>query len=115
MQVALSRFLKEPAHYLDLAPRMQKKRDYLRQLLSQTPLKLIPSYGSYFELYSYEGLSDEPERELAIRMVKECGVATIPVSVFYQDGTDQKLQRFCFCKKEETLENAVERLMWFKW
>jgi methionine aminotransferase len=113
MQVALSRFLKEPSHYFDLAPRMQKKRDYLRQLLSQTPLRLIPSYGSYFELYSYEGLSEEPEKDLAIRMVKECGVATIPVSVFYQEGTDQKLLRFCFCKNEETLEKAVERLMRF--
>ena len=106
MQVALSRFLNEPSHYLELAPRMQQKRDFLRQLLSQTPLKLIPSYGSYFELYSYEGLSDEPERELAIRMVKECGVATIPVSVFYQDKSDHNILRFCFAKKEETLEKA---------
>lgn len=113
MQVALASFLQQPSHYLDLAPFMQFKRNYLRKLMVQTPMKLISSGGSYFEMYSYEGLSEENEKDLAIRMVKECGLATIPVSAFYQDATDHKVLRFCFAKKESTLDEAISRLLKF--
>jgi methionine aminotransferase len=114
MQAALATYLKEPVHYLELGKFLQQKRDWLRKLMQKTPLKLIEASGSYFEMYSYEGLSNEREKEIAIRMVKECGVATIPVSVFYQDGTDNKVLRFCFAKRETTLNDAVERLLNFK-
>ncbi len=66
-------------------------------------------------MYIYGGLSNELEKDIAIRMVKECGVASIPTSAFYTDGDDNKVLRFCFAKKEATLDKAVERLKNFNW
>jgi methionine transaminase len=71
----------------------------------------LPSYGSYFQVYSYKALSEETEKEFAIRLTKESGVATIPVSAFYQIETNHRVLRFCFSKKESTLEEAVTRLI----
>ncbi|CAN5415916.1 pyridoxal phosphate-dependent aminotransferase [soil metagenome] len=115
MQVALSKYLQHEEHYLSLGGFLQQKRDYLRTLMQQTPLKVIPSYGSYFEMYSYDGLSEESEKDIAIRMVKKCGVASIPTSAFYVNANDNKVLRFCFAKKEATLNEAIERLLTFKW
>lgn len=109
-QVALAAYLQNQDAYLSLGKAIQQKRDFFRTLMDATPFKRIPSYGSYFECYSYEGLSDMNDKELAIYLTKEYGVATIPVSAFYKNGTDNKVIRFCFAKKEETLTNAVERL-----
>ena len=111
VQFALAEYLKNEEAYLTLGKFMQKKRDYFRTLMQQTPFKVIPSHGSYFECYSYKDFSDEADDKLAIRLTKEYGVATIPMSSFYKDGTDNKVLRFCFGKKEETLEKAVERLI----
>jgi methionine aminotransferase len=61
-------------------------------------------------LATYERFSDEPDRELALRLTREHGVASIPVSAFYQDATNNHMLRFCFCKKEETLIEACARL-----
>lgn len=113
MQVGIASFLQNEEAYLQLGNQLQQKRDYFRSLMAQTPFKVIPSHGSYFELYSYEGISDELEKDLAVRLVKEFGVATIPTSAFYADGNDNKVLRFCFAKKESTLEAAVERLLKF--
>lgn len=109
-QVALASFLYKEDSYLSVGPFLQKKKDYFQELMGSTQLKPLPSYGSYFQLYSYDGLSDEKESDFAKRLVKDYGVATIPTSAFYSDGTDNKVLRFCFAKKEETLELAVERL-----
>jgi methionine aminotransferase len=79
--------------------------------MSQTNFEALPSYGSYFQVYSYKNISDESERDIAIRLTKEKGVATIPVSAFYTDETNNQVLRFCFCKKESTLEEAANRLM----
>jgi methionine transaminase len=80
-------------------------------LMAQTRFTPLPSHGSYFQLYRYDRFSDESDKELSIRITKEYGVATIPVSAFYQSGKDDKVVRFCFAKKKETLEKAVERLV----
>ncbi len=109
-QVALAAYLTENKNYLILGQQMQQKRDLLRQLLSDTKLECIPSYGSYFECYSYKNISNENDKDFAIRLVKDYGVATIPVSAFYQDKTDHGVIRFCFAKKDETLKAAAERL-----
>ena len=69
------------------------------------------SFGSYFICGTYERISEEGDKDFAIRLTKEAGVATIPVSVFYQNGKDDKVLRFCFSKKKETLDAAVERLI----
>jgi methionine aminotransferase len=109
--VALTAFLKNKDEYIGLAPFMQEKKDYFKHLMEQTKFTMHESYGSYFICGSYERISDEPDRDLAIRLTKEVGVATIPVSVFYHNGKDDKVLRFCFSKKKETLDAAVERLM----
>ena len=77
----------------------------------QTKFKALPSYGSYFQLYSYKDITEENEKDFAIRLTKEYGVATIPTSAFYKNGEDNKVLRFCFSKNEQTLEEAANRLM----
>jgi len=109
-QVALATFLKEPQHYLSLPDFMQKKRDFFQELMSATRFRALPTHGSYFQIYSYEGISDEPDDVFAKTLVARCGVAAIPVSAFYQSGKDDKVLRFCFAKKKETIELAVEKL-----
>jgi methionine aminotransferase len=113
-QVALAEYINNEEAYLSLAPLLQYKRDYFRELMKDTPFKCIPSHGSYFECYSYEGFSKESDKDFAIRLTKEYGVATIPVSSFYKNGKDDKVLRFCFAKKEETLYKAVEQLIRLK-
>ena len=109
-QVALASFLKEKDQYESLGNFIQHKRDYFLQLMKDTKFRMHSSYGSYFILGSYDHFSNETEKDIAIRITKEHGVATIPVSAFYQTPVDNKVLRFCFCKKEETLEKAAERL-----
>lgn len=111
VQFALAEFLKQKENYLQLGARLQKKRDFLKNLMQQTKFKALPSYGSYFQLYSYSDITDETEKEFAIRLTKEYGVATIPTSVFYKNELDNKVLRFCFSKNENTLEEAANRLM----
>jgi len=109
-QVALSTFLQDKETYLSLSGFMQQKRDRFRTLMESTRFSPLPSYGSYFQLYKYDRISDEGDRDLCIRLARDFGVAMIPVSAFYQSGKDNKVIRFCFAKKDETLERAVERL-----
>lgn len=109
-QVALTEYIQNAEAYLQLGTQIQAKRDYFRTLMRDTPFTCIPSYGSYFECYSYANFSQVSDKELAITLTKEFGVATIPVSAFYHNGQDNKVLRFCFAKKESTLEKAVEGL-----
>jgi methionine transaminase len=109
-QVALATFIKQKEQYLQLGAFLQQKRDHLQSLMKATKFKPIPSYGSYFQVYSYKDISEENEKDFAIRLTSEYGVATIPVSAFYQQETNHQVLRFCFSKKEETLSTAVERL-----
>jgi methionine transaminase len=109
-QVALADFLKNKEAYLSLSVIMQAKRDYFIQLMQSTKFDLLNSSGSYFICAKYNRISNEADKDFAIRITKEFAVATIPVSVFYKGGTDNKVIRFCFSKKNETLETAAERL-----
>ncbi len=110
VQVALVEFLDNEAAYLSLGKFIQRKRDYFQSLMQATNFKAIPSYGSYFQCYSYKDFSDENDMELAIRLTKEYGVTTVPLSSFYQSKKDDKVLRFCFAKKEDILREAAERL-----
>jgi methionine aminotransferase len=109
-QVALAEFLKNKDAYLSLSSFMQKKRDYFIELMKNTRFDMLTSHGSYFICAKYDRISDEGDKDFAIRLTKEAGVATIPVSAFYQTGKDDQVLRFCFSKKEETLEAAVAKL-----
>lgn len=110
-QVALADYLKNKEAYLSLPRFMQQKRDYFVELMKQTKFDLLPTSGSYFVCASYGRISDESDKELAIRLTKEAGVATIPLSAFYHNQKDDKVVRFCFSKQNRTLQQAVERLM----
>ena len=110
MQHALAEFLREPARYEGLPEFFARKRALLRSALADTPLELLPCAGSYFQLARYDRVSDEPAAEFAQRLVRDVGVATIPLSAFYQDGTDHRVIRFCFAKRDETLLAAADRL-----
>ncbi|MBI1781627.1 MAG: aminotransferase class I/II-fold pyridoxal phosphate-dependent enzyme [Sphingobacteriales bacterium] len=110
-QVALAEYIKNKEAYLSIPAFYQAKRDYFIKLMQQTKFEMLSSYGSYFICASYKNISDENEMDFAVRITKQYGVATIPVSSFYKNGTDNKVVRFCFGKKEETLQSAVEKLL----
>jgi len=88
----------------------QTKRDYFRSLLSGSRFDLLPCEGSYFQLASYGHISDTNEIDFTLKLVQEHRIAVIPVRPFRQDERDQKHIRFCFAKKNETLEQAAEIL-----
>jgi methionine aminotransferase len=79
--------------------------------MQQSRVDLLPSSGSYFVCAGYNRISNESDRDFAIRLTREVGVAAIPVSSFYQNGDDHRVIRFCFSKEQRTLEQALERLV----
>jgi methionine aminotransferase len=109
-QLALADYLKDSATYLDLHKFYQAKRDYFRKLISTSRFNIESCTGTYFQLLNYKAITDEIDTDFAIRLTKEKGLASIPLSVFYTKNNQQQLLRFCFAKKEETLEKAAEIL-----
>jgi methionine aminotransferase len=108
-QFTLSKYL-EKVDVTSLGAFYQEKRDLFRTLLAKSRFQLLPSEGSYFQVVDYSAISSEKDTDFCIRLVKEHGVAAIPLSVFNKDGKDQHLIRFCFAKDDETLIKACERL-----
>ena len=109
-QLAIAEYMQDASRHLGLAAFYQEKRDFFRKLMADLPFELLPCRGTYFQLASYAGLSELSDRAFAEWMTREVGVAVIPVSAFYADGRDNRVVRFCFAKKEETLLAAAERL-----
>lgn len=110
MQHALARYMANPAPYLELPAFYQRKRDLFAAGLSRTRFKLLRSEGSYFQCVDISAVSDLSEADFCLWLTREIGVAAIPLSAFYGDGFDQRVVRFCFAKKDETLVAALERL-----
>ena len=110
VQYGLADYLKQPEPYLQLPAFYQAKRDLFRQGLQGSRLRLLPSTGSYFQCVDISDVTELSEAQFCEWLVKEIGVAAIPLSAFYGDGFDQKVVRFCFAKKDETLTEALERL-----
>ncbi len=110
MQKAYAEYLKEPDHYLKLSGFYQKKRDLFLELIKDSRFRYTPSQGTYYQLLNYSEITDKKDVEFAERLVKEKGLASIPVSVFNIDQKDHKQLRFCFAKTDETLEKAAEIL-----
>jgi methionine aminotransferase len=110
MQHALAAYMADPRPHLELAAFYQRKRDLFRAGLSGSRLRLLPSAGSYFQCVDYSALSDASEVDFCQWLTREVGVAAIPLSVFYRGGLEQRMARFCFAKKDETLALAIERL-----
>lgn len=109
-QLALADYMQDASRHLGLAAFYQEKRDVFRRLMASTPFELLPCRGTYFQLARYGHLSDQTDREFAEWLTREVGVAVIPISVFYADGHDDRVVRFCFAKQEVTLRAAAERL-----
>jgi methionine transaminase len=110
MQYGLASFMADTSRHLDLPAFYQRKRDLFRAGLAQTRFVLKPSAGSYFQCVDYSAISSLNEEAFCRWLTTEIGVAAIPVSAFYQGGFEQRLARFCFAKKDETLSLALERL-----
>ena len=110
MQHGLAAFMADPAHHLGLPAFYQRKRDLFRDGLSRTRFRLLPSQGSYFQCVDYSAVSDLSEEAFCRWLTTEAGVAAIPLTAFYKTGFDQRFARFCFAKKDETLQLALERL-----
>lgn len=111
MQQAIAQYLENFEHLSQTKNLLQQKRDLFLSLMQQTPFSFAqPAQGSYFQTMSYKGLSHLPDKEFAIWLTQQYGVATIPLSAFYQHEHQQQLVRFCFAKSEATLRVAAERL-----
>ena len=110
MQHGLARYMANPAPYLELPAFYQRKRDLFRAGLAGTKFRLLPSEGSFFQVVDYSAVSALPEADFCRWLTTEIGVAAIPLSAFYDDGRNQGLARFCYAKKDATLNAALGRL-----
>ena len=114
LQYALADYMSEPSRYLELPEFYQKKRDLFCKGLKESPFEYTPAQGSFFQMVSYGHLTSESDYDLAVRLTKEIGVASIPISVFYSDKSDHKILRFCFAKHDYDLEKALGKLQQLK-
>jgi len=110
VQYALADFMEDKDHYFALPDFYQQKRDKFCNLLAGSGFELLPCKGTYFQLASYKNINSEQDTVFAETLTKQIGVASIPISVFYNDKTDNQVLRFCFAKEEETLERAADKL-----
>ncbi len=111
LQMAIADYLSNKDNYLQVSAFYQEKRNYFLKLMKGSKFEPLPSEGTYFQLMRYNKITEEKDTDFAIRLTTEHKVATIPLSVFYNDHFDNKLLRFCFAKKNETLEKAAEILI----
>jgi methionine aminotransferase len=110
LQYALAEFLSKPENYTGVPAFYEKKRNTFLDVIKNSRFTFIPSKGSYFQNLCYKNISIENDFDLAVRLTKEIGVASVPVSVFYHNKLDEKMLRFCFAKDDETLMKAGEKL-----
>ena len=110
VQHGLAAYMADAQPYLSLCAFYQRKRDLFRAGLARTRFGILPSEGSYFQCVDYAAVSDETEEAFCRRLTCDVGVAAIPLSAFYPGGFEQRIVRFCFAKKDPTLEAALERL-----
>lgn len=110
IQEALAIYLQDPKNYESLSSFFEAKRDFLQEALSSTALKALRCHGTYFQLYSYESISELNDIDFAVEMVKNQKVACIPLSPFYKNAPKSKVIRLCFAKKESTLKAAAQKL-----
>ena len=107
VQYALADYMKNKDAYLSLSAFYQRKRDFFLEGLKGSRFKPLPSRGTFFQNLAYDAISDELDTDLAVRLTREKGVASIPVSVFYREPPAHKVLRFCFAKSEETLAKGA--------
>ena len=106
--MAYADYMDDQDAYLSLGDFYERKRDIFTAAISNSRFKILPSAGTYFQLLSYDSISEGKDTDFAVHLIKEYKIASIPVSVFYNIANDQKVLRFCFAKSEETLAQAAE-------
>jgi methionine aminotransferase len=111
MQQGLAAYMTDPKPYLDLPVFYQRKRDFFRAGLEKSRFKLLPADGTYFQCVDYSAISDMTELDFAKWLTSEIGVAAIPVSAFYQSPKESSIVRFCYAKREATLQSALNQLV----
>ncbi len=110
VQYAFAEYMKDRDAYLNLAAFYQKKRDFFLSAISGSRFTPLRSRGTFFQNLSFDAISDERDTDLAVRLTREFGVASIPVSAFYRQPPQHKVLRFCFAKSDETLAKGAEIL-----
>ena len=113
VQLALADYMGDASRHLGLAAFYQGKRDFFRAGLAATRFELLPCAGTYFQTVRYAAISDQADTAFVDWLTREVGVAAIPLSAFFGDGRDERVIRFCFAKREDTLAAAFERLQRF--
>ena len=109
-QYAIAKYLRNIQDFSETSHFFEEKRNYLRNALSETPFDLLDCEGTYFLSANFGAISDKQDKDFCYWLTQEHKVATIPFSAFYKDKTDEKVIRFCFAKKQETLDRAIEQL-----
>jgi methionine aminotransferase len=111
MQHALASYIADPSSYQGVPALYQAKRDRFAEGMRGSRFRLLPCEGSYFQTADYSAISEDGDRAFAERMTRDHGVACIPLSPFYkQPRADRRLLRFCFAKRDDTLDAAIEKL-----
>jgi methionine aminotransferase len=110
LQAAIADYIESGNVYNELGTFYQEKRDYFTSAVEASNFDILPCKGTYFQLLSYKNISDKTDVDYAIELTKTKGIASIPVSVFYNSKKDDQVLRFCFAKKEETLKRACDIL-----
>jgi len=113
-QYAIAKYLQNIQDFSEISTFFEEKRNYLRNALSETPFQLLDCEGTYFLSANFGSISDKQDKDFCYWLTREYKVATIPFSAFYKDKTDEKVIRFCFAKKQETLNKAIEQLLKIK-
>lgn len=113
LQHALADYWDQAEGTENISELYQGKRNYFNRLLKGSPYKVETAQGSYFQLINFKNISTEPDTQFAQRLIKEAGVAAMPLSFFMHKKRNSNYLRFCFAKKNETLEEAAKRLLTF--
>jgi methionine aminotransferase len=110
VQYALAEYMKDKDAYLTLAAFYQRKRDFFLAAVAGSRFEPLPSRGTFFQNLRYDAISEEKDTDLAVRLTKEKGIASIPLSAFYRVPPSHRVLRFCFAKSEDTLARGAEIL-----
>ncbi len=108
IQYAIAEYMKDKENYIHLNEFYQQKRDFFVSMIKDSRFKIVPCFGTYFQLLDFSNITDEKETEFAVRLTKEFKLASIPLSPFYHNNKDNKMLRFCFAKTEDTMKKAAE-------
>ncbi len=108
-QHAISEYL-DVVDFSEVSKMYQRKRDLFQSLIKNSRFELMPCDGTYFQVVNYNQISEKNDVDFAKELIVNHGVASIPISVFYNDNTDRHMLRFCFAKTDETLMAAAEKL-----